>query len=160
MAGTALTRGPRRIAVLRFSALGDVLLTTPALEALKEAWPDSERLLVTQAGPARLLQESALIQERLVMRPGESVGQLRGRLLAWRPDAILDLHSSLRSRLLTASLPWIRSVRWKKRDLLDTLRVRLLGLPWRSERLIAERSHEAVERLVVRVEIGAREHEL
>ena len=32
---------PDAVVVLRFSALGDVLLSSPAIEALRRAWPES-----------------------------------------------------------------------------------------------------------------------
>ena len=46
---------PQRVLVLRFSSAGDVVLTSPAMQALKGAWPDTEILYaVKQAFAPRI----------------------------------------------------------------------------------------------------------
>ncbi|HIL88295.1 MAG TPA: putative lipopolysaccharide heptosyltransferase III, partial [Deltaproteobacteria bacterium] len=41
---------PRRILVIRFSSLGDLVLTTPLYRELRHAFPDAEITLLTSEG--------------------------------------------------------------------------------------------------------------
>jgi ADP-heptose:LPS heptosyltransferase len=94
---------PTHIAVIRLSSLGDVVLTLPAVHALRAAWP-SARLTywvkeeyrdVVRFDPAvthvRVLERDARRLEDLVSMSAELE----------EADLIVDLHGSARSRVLT-----------------------------------------------------------
>ena len=95
--------GFRRIAVLRLSSLGDVILALPVVEALARAWPEAalefwvkeEYAGVLRAHPAlkhvRALERDARKLEDLVSMSAELEDC----------DLIVDLHDSLRTRLLS-----------------------------------------------------------
>jgi heptosyltransferase-2 len=104
--GRALTipaGGFRRIAVLRLSSLGDVILTLPVVEALRAAfptaridyWTKEEYAAVVRHHPAvthvRMLERDARRPEDLVSMSAELEDC----------DLIVDLHRSLRTRVLT-----------------------------------------------------------
>jgi lipopolysaccharide heptosyltransferase II len=146
---------PEVVLVLRFSALGDVLLTAPALEALRTAWPQSRIVYAVKQRLVDLVAHRPEVDEVAALGEGEGVfsfaRRLRERLAPARSVAILDLHGKIRSVLLRALLPrrWRRVV-WTKRDYRDTLPVKLALRPWRSEVLFCDRYHAAVEELVGR----------
>ena len=48
----------KKILVIQFRQVGDVLLTTPAVKALRDFYPESELWFFTEAGPAKILQEN------------------------------------------------------------------------------------------------------
>ena len=50
-------KAPESVLVLRFSAVGDVVLTAPALEALRLAWPGTRILVAYDHGCAAARQE-------------------------------------------------------------------------------------------------------
>lgn len=50
----ATTGAPRRILAIKLDAIGDLLMTTPALRALRKAFPDAEIHLLAQPHVARL----------------------------------------------------------------------------------------------------------
>jgi heptosyltransferase-2 len=95
--------GFRRMAVLRLSSLGDVILTFPVVQALHRAWPQAridywtkeEYVDVVRFDPAiahvRALERDALRPEDLVSMSAELEDC----------DLIVDLHGSARSRVLT-----------------------------------------------------------
>ncbi len=92
---------PARPAILavRFSSLGDVILTTPLLRTIRRAYPDADVTFVTKRAYAEVLTASPFVTRIVTLEPGESVRALAGRLRA--PfDRRLDLHGSLRSHAL------------------------------------------------------------
>lgn len=136
------------VLVLRFSAVGDVVLTTPALDALRAAWPDARIVYAVKQRLAHLVAHNPNVDEVIALREGEGPLSYARRLRATRPSAVLDLHGKIRSRILRALLPGARKVVWHKRDFRDTLPVKLALRPYRSSMLFADRYHAAVEELV------------
>ncbi len=147
---------PNTVLVLRFSAVGDIVLTTGALQALAEAWPDTRILFVTKARFVGLIRHNPHVDEVVGLEDGEGLSSFRARLAAFAPEAILDLHGKLRSRLLASLVPRRRRVRWRKRSLWQSLAVRSRLARYRAEMPIATRYHRAVEALV-QIELPAGE---
>ena len=88
--------------IVRFGALGDVVLATPLLRAIARAHPAAAVTFVTKAAWAPLLAGHPHVARVEALAPGESVRALAARLrrTAWAHR--LDLHGSLRSRALRA----------------------------------------------------------
>jgi heptosyltransferase II len=57
---SAATPAPTRIAVLRFSAVGDFLLAIPSVVKLRSAFPDAKIMLITAASSQQSVQQSTL----------------------------------------------------------------------------------------------------
>ncbi|MBI3179325.1 MAG: glycosyltransferase family 9 protein, partial [Deltaproteobacteria bacterium] len=143
-------QGRRRILVLRFSSAGDVLLTSPALAALKAAWPDSEIVYAVKEAFAPVIHHNPYVDRVVTLARGEGVWSFARRLRPHGPfAAVLDLHGKLRSRLLRL-LVGAPAVVWKKRPWRDELPVRLMLRPYRAHATVAARYHAAVEALVGR----------
>ncbi|MHB8416923.1 MAG: glycosyltransferase family 9 protein [Myxococcales bacterium] len=145
-----LVETPESIAVLRFGAFGDLLLTAPALEALRLAWPRTRVYFVVKERLAHLVAHDPHIDEVVPLAEGESPVSLARRLRKLGVAAVLDLHGKLRSRLLRLLLPGLPWVVWHKRDLSETLAVKLARRPARARMPFADRYHAAVERAVGR----------
>ena len=142
---------PDSVLVLRFSALGDVVLTSPAMEALKTAWPQTKVVFAVKERLAHLVEHSPHVDEVFALKAGEGPIAFARRLRALKVSAVLDLHNKLRSKVLRALLPWkVRSVVWHKRDFKDTLPVKLALRPYRASMRFSDRYHAAVEKLVGR----------
>ncbi|HVO29562.1 MAG TPA: glycosyltransferase family 9 protein [bacterium] len=152
-AAASTSLAPASVVVLRFSSAGDVLLTSPALEALKTAWPSTRVRFVVKPAFADLVRHNPHVDEIVEMREGESARALARRIAAGEGGAaaVLDLHSGTRSRGVRFWLPR-RGPRvvWTKRPLTDAVLVRLRVRPYRAAMTIADRYHAAVERLVGR----------
>jgi heptosyltransferase-2 len=100
-----------RILVVRVSALGDVVLTTPALRALAAAHPGAELHLVTDAGFAPVLEGLPfLTRVHRWDEGGRHVGfrglsRFAAEIAAAGPfDLAIDLQNKLRTRTLLALL--------------------------------------------------------
>src|SRR6476659_3021424 len=55
--GPALERAPASVLVLRFSSAGDIILTSPAIGALKAAWPETKIFYATKREFADLIRD-------------------------------------------------------------------------------------------------------
>ncbi len=140
----------KTVLVLRFSAVGDVVLTAPAIHALKTAWPDARIVYAVKQRLSHLVEHNPNVDEVLSLRDGEGPLSYARRLRAVRPSVVLDLHGKIRSKILRALLPGVPKVIWHKRDFRDTLPVKLALRPYRASMLFAHRYHAAVEEVVGR----------
>jgi heptosyltransferase-2 len=94
--------------LVRFSSIGDVLLTTPLIRALHARHPDARLVFVTKQGMAPLVADNPHLSQVVALAPGEPVRALARRLAALGPTGGLDLHGSLRSAALRLLVhcPW------------------------------------------------------
>lgn len=88
----------KKFLIIRFSSIGDIVLTTPVLRSLRKAYPDSEIHFLSKKAFEPLLQFNPYI-DRLQFYEGELLPLLR-RLRRERYDHVLDLHHNLRSGLI------------------------------------------------------------
>ena len=107
--------------LLRFSSLGDVVLATAAARELKRLRPGVRVVFAAKAAFAPILEGQPDIDEVWVLDQGGFLGLLK-RVRAERFDLVLDLHSSLRSRALSA-LSGAPVTRWQSFGLNRRLRV-------------------------------------
>ncbi len=94
-----------RILLVRFSSIGDILLTTPLIRALRARHPGARIDALTKARFAPLLADNPHLDAVLTPAEGESLASLAARLRPARYTHRLDLHGSLRSRQLRLLLP-------------------------------------------------------
>lgn len=94
--------------LVRFSSIGDVLLTTPLVRALRARHPDAQLVFVTKQAMAPLVADNPHLSRVVTLVPGEPVRALARRLAALDPTRGLDLHGSLRSTALRLLVrcPW------------------------------------------------------
>ena len=93
------------ILLVRFSSIGDVLLTTPLVRALRTRHPDARLVFVTKRAMAPLVSANPYLSQVAALEPGEPVRALARRLAALGPTRGLDLHGSLRSAALRLLVP-------------------------------------------------------
>jgi heptosyltransferase-2 len=91
-----------KILVIRFSSIGDILLTTPSLRALKRSCPGAEVHIMLKSEYADLVRENPNVDEIIQIDPSKGtvdfLRQVRG--LRGRYDLLIDFHRSLRSLVL------------------------------------------------------------
>ena len=93
------------VLAVRFSSIGDVLLTTPLLRAIRRRHPESRITVLTKAAYAPLIEDNPHVDEVIPIGPGQSLPQLAARIRGTGYTHLLDLHGSLRSRTLRALVP-------------------------------------------------------
>jgi predicted lipopolysaccharide heptosyltransferase III len=94
---------PRHILVIKLRYLGDVLLATPALEALKAAYPSTRLTVVVNRGTEAMLAGNPHIDEVLPLERGSILSQWRflRELRRRRFDVVIDLTDADRSAWLS-----------------------------------------------------------
>lgn len=101
---------PRRILVVRLSALGDVLLATPAVRALARRFPGARIDWLVEEAYLPLLEANPHVQAMAYRKRGEHAG-VRGllgllrSLRASRYDLVVDLQDKPKTRLFGAIAP-------------------------------------------------------
>ena len=85
------------ILVVRFSAIGDILLTTPLLRALRTRHPGARVAYLTKEEYAPLLSDNPNVNEVLGIREEDTVGEVAKLIKTVRYSHLLDLHGSLRT---------------------------------------------------------------
>ncbi len=65
---------PRRVLIIATQQLGDVLLTTPLISAIRARWPQAHVAILGFAGTLALLQGNPEIDERIEVRRGDGLG--------------------------------------------------------------------------------------
>jgi len=92
------------ILVIRFSSLGDVALASAVLHGIARAIPDARLTFATKLAYQPLFEHFDVPVEIVAYRPGQSLFDYRKHLSSVRYDSIVDLHGSVRSVVLSASL--------------------------------------------------------
>ncbi|HMB70419.1 MAG TPA: glycosyltransferase family 9 protein [bacterium] len=102
---------PRRVLVLRPRGLGDVVLSTAVVDALKRAWPAVPVDYLSERPSGDLLRGDDRLDRIFLLGPGpDDDGRVTGGgtmdavrwIRAGRPDLVLDLFSNPKTALLTA----------------------------------------------------------
>ncbi len=89
------------ILLIRFSSLGDLVLTTPIYRELRKVYPNSRLTLLTSEGFGRVLENNPHLDEIIYHHRKETRNDLKERINQLRLqkfDLIYDIHNSLRSR--------------------------------------------------------------
>jgi lipopolysaccharide heptosyltransferase I len=109
---------PRAIAIVKLSALGDVVHATPVVEALADAFPSARISWLVERREAALLRDHPRLHEvvvvdtrgwrrtrtpRALLDAARSLAGLGRRLRAARFDVALDLQGLVKSGLVTAA---------------------------------------------------------
>ena len=89
----------RRILIRGVNWLGDAVMTTPALQRIREALPEAHIALLTPHKLSDLWQGHPSLDATLTFSPGQSPWSVAGRLRAERFDTALVLPNSPRSAL-------------------------------------------------------------
>jgi lipopolysaccharide heptosyltransferase II len=96
---------PPHILAVRLSSIGDVLLTTPLLRALRRRHPRARLSVLTKQAYAPLLTHNPHVTRVIGLAPGRNLMDLAAELRGERYSHLLDLHESMRTRLLRILVP-------------------------------------------------------
>lgn len=109
----------KNILIIRFSSLGDVLLTTPVLDTLKTFYPESRISFITKEQYAPLFKNNNSIDELILLEDGKNMGliKLLRKIRERKFDLIIDLHKNLRSFIISSFLKYSEYYSVNKRTL-------------------------------------------
>ena len=136
------------VLAVRFSSIGDVLLITPLLRAIRWKYPAARITVLTKQAHAPLLSHNPHLNRVISLDPGQRIPELAKELRAERYSHLLDLHDSLRSRLLQALVPgnWTT---YPKHRLARALLIQTKRDWYQNGRPVAERYFDAARDLQV-----------
>lgn len=93
---------PQKVLIIRFSSIGDIVLTTPVIRSVKQALPQVELHVLTKRAYGDLLRHHPLVDK--VHTLDDSLKTVIRELRSEGFDAVLDLHRNLRSRWVSFRL--------------------------------------------------------
>ena len=141
------------VLLVRFSSIGDILLTTPLVRALARRHPEAKLVYVTKRAMVPLVADHPDLAAVVALEPDEPVRHLARRLRTLAPTHGLDLHGNPRS----ATLRLLVRCRWSgysKRKVARTLLISV-GVDVYGRRVpVPERYFEAARALDVRPDGG------
>jgi heptosyltransferase-2 len=91
---------PPNVLAVRFSSIGDVLLTTPLLRAIRLRHPAARVSVLTRQAHVPLLSHNPYVDRVIGVKAGRPVAGVAAELRAGGYTHRLDLHDSLRTRML------------------------------------------------------------
>jgi ADP-heptose:LPS heptosyltransferase len=91
-----------KILILRFSSIGDIVLTTPIIRTLKTQLEDAEIHFATKFVNQSILQENPYIDKLHLLQDNEN--ELIQQLKSENFDCIVDLHNNLRTLIIRLKL--------------------------------------------------------
>jgi ADP-heptose:LPS heptosyltransferase len=91
-----------KILVIRFSSIGDIVLTTPVVRALKTQLLDSEIHYLTKKKYAGILESNPYVDK--LFRFDKDINNVIRELRKEKYDYIVDLHNNLRTSIIKTSL--------------------------------------------------------
>ena len=134
------------VLLVRFSSIGDILLTTPLVRALARRHPEARLVYVTKRAMAPLVADNPHIADVVALEPDEPIRHLARRLRGLTPTHGLDLHGSIRS----VGLRLLVRCHWsgyRKRKLARALLIGTKVDTYRRRTPVAERYFDAARRL-------------
>ena len=148
-----------KILLIRFSSMGDIILTSPLIRMLRTSYPTAQVDFMVKREYAELLKCNPHLTSLIELRSPDrhELKALRDRVRQERYDAIIDLHNSLRSRYIRM-FSGARSVRVVNKRLAERdFLVRFKFNFYRGVVPVAERYLETVRKLGVRDDGGGLE---
>ena len=91
-----------KILIIRFSSIGDIVLTTPVLRCIKKQLPDSEIHFLTKQAYSLVIENNPYIDNHFYF--DNDLSSVINRLRVEHYDYIIDLHHNLRSFLIKLTL--------------------------------------------------------
>lgn len=136
-----------KILVLRFSSIGDIVLTSPVVRCIKKAIPHAEIHYATKASYAPILEHNPYIDRLHLLHPNHFTIWLQD-LKSLQFDFVVDLHHNLR----TARIKWALkapSDSFPKLNIQKWLSVRFGSTRFLPQNHIVHRYFKAVQKLQV-----------
>ncbi|MFC1607789.1 glycosyltransferase family 9 protein [Candidatus Latescibacterota bacterium] len=109
--------------IIRFSSLGDVVMTTAVVEELSQELPDANIYLLTKKAYEGVFHEDVRIKKVIAISGKESPQKIARMTGLDFFDGVIDLHSNLRSRAVSTFIKSPKKVRVNKHPIARRLMV-------------------------------------
>lgn len=137
----------KKILIVRFSSIGDVILTTPVIRCASQQLAGTEIHYVTKENFKSILQHNPYIHKLHTFK--KDISEITDQLKAEKFDVVIDLHKNLRSLRLKQQLK-TKSYAFSKLNIEKFLAVNFKVINALPKNHIVDRYMEAVEPLGVK----------
>lgn len=100
-----------KLLLIRFSSIGDIVLTSPVIRCLKTQLPNTELHFLTKSYYSDILTSNPYLSKVYCIE--NDIKEVLDSLKAEKYDAIIDLHNNIRSRQVSSALG-IKVYRYQK----------------------------------------------
>lgn len=111
-----------KILIIRFSSIGDIVLTSPVIRCLKNQFKDSEIHFLTKKSFSPILENNPYLSKIFYLDQNET--ELISELKKEKYDLLVDLHHNIRSVYFSKKIG-SKTVRFKKLNILKWVYVNL-----------------------------------
>jgi len=94
----------KKVLIIRFSSLGDIILTTPIIRTLKKQFTNLTLHYLLKDNYNNVLEFNPYIDKIIPFDSTKTISQIRKIIKSEKYDFIIDLHASLRSLLICTAL--------------------------------------------------------
>lgn len=91
-----------KVLIIRFSSIGDIVLTTPVIRCIKKQVKDVELHYLTKKSFSTLIENNPYIDKRIYL--DENMGEIITQLHRENYNYVIDLHKNIRSRWIGLNL--------------------------------------------------------
>ena len=100
--GTTFAAPAMKVLIIRFSSIGDIILTSPVVRCLKQQVPDAEIHYLTKRAFAPLMEHAPYVDRVHVLE--DNLRAVVGPLKKEKFDLVVDLHHNLRTKRVKMGL--------------------------------------------------------
>jgi len=139
---------PQKILLIRFSSLGDIIMTTAMIRCVRARFPDAQIDMVVRADFLDLIEHNPHLDNKIGLGRGEGLAglwRLVKKLRSEKYDLIYDAHRSLRTRLMMPLLGSGAKAYYQKHYLRRSLAL-TFKLPLLDKKRVLERAVEPLGR--------------
>jgi heptosyltransferase-2 len=101
--------------IIRFSSIGDIVLTTPVVRCLKKQLPDAEVHYLTKYGFREIMESNPYVDKLHLLK--DDLNGVIENLQKEKFDYIIDLHNNLRTLKVKQALQVVPSISFNKLNL-------------------------------------------
>jgi len=135
-----------KVLIVRFSSIGDIVLTTPVVRCVKEQIPNVEVHYLTKIGFKIILEDNPHIDKIWTIK--DSINEVVENLKKEKFDYLIDLHNNIRTVSLKAKLR-VKSFTFNKINIQKWMLVNFKR-PIRYQGHVVDRYFETVKKLGVK----------
>ena len=132
-----------RLLIIRLSSLGDILLTTPVIRALKIKFPSAKIDFLLREEYEDTLKYNSNLNNKILLKRDYDVDELVRELKENNYDMVIDLQNNGRSRAITKKIG-VKSLKYKKNNWQKFLLVKFNLQSNSKPRLVPERYANAI----------------
>jgi lipopolysaccharide heptosyltransferase II len=100
---SSVIKAPTKILIIRLSSIGDIIITTPLVRAVRQKFPEAQIDFVIKKQFAGLMKHNPHIDHLLIFDKEKGISPLKQKIAQTGYDLVVDIHKNIRSSILKMS---------------------------------------------------------